>query len=108
MDVVDIGLRQRAKPKTTPILTDIRLRPGSFVAKIASLTAWATADRSRCEQSDDRIVAADGYFPRSSRALCRLGDVDRLAGLAKHPLQDRFKSLERHRFEVGIEGDLIE
>ena len=42
-------------------------------------------------------------------ALCRRpGNVDRSARLAEHSLKHRPERFERHRFEIGIEGDLIE
>src|SRR5271154_869461 len=43
------------------------------------------------------------------RALfCRLGKIDRSARLAEQVLNHRLKSLERHRSEIAIKGDLIE
>ena len=40
--------------------------------------------------------------------LRRFGEIDRLAGLREQLPQHRLKGFERHRFEIGIEGDLIE
>src|SRR5580704_14704135 len=40
--------------------------------------------------------------------LRRFGEIDRLAGLREQLPQHRLKGFERHRFEIGIESDLIE
>jgi hypothetical protein len=44
----------------------------------------------------------------SGRLFRRLGEIDRLARPAEQFLNHRLKGLERHRSEIGIEGDLIE